>query len=195
MSFWAYTPKSSGEMIDYGSEKPLETRSLPYLEQAKKHLEGYPELWKLYQSAPELVKRKEEAQKLLDHFLDKDVKHIIWHEAQKIDPEITKPEMTTIALRYPRSVYDRILDAIKTGKKVKFGQESGEAAVFLNNAIDNEFLYFGIEAAHNTIAGLEQEAETNRNEFTKLLKEVIESIRLSDFESMKGKCELCPMPY
>jgi hypothetical protein len=214
MALWTYVPKSSGEMIHYRSDQIYETRLLPYLEQAKKHLESYPAIWKLYQDAPGLVKSKESHEEELKK-IRQEIKNLLRSEIMKVDPK-RELDADNLTSQFSDSIYEQLIARTSGQKKadfvarklsnpkeyaigdrvVDYTQDGTDITIALNAILHNQELYLRLEEGYKNVVSLQQHIETNRSEFTRLLQtEVIDKVRLGDFEHLEGKCNQCPKPF
>lgn len=209
-----YTPASSGEML-HSYERVAFTRvekPVKYLEQAKKHLEAYADIWKLYNDAPTLLGRKEELEKGLEQ-IQRTIRDDLVEELStrglehRIDVKYVSQTFGDKLWGWFRNRYDNSMPAqmitpwqAEEGELVvddrPFPTEIAKiVAAAVNAILGNEDLYQKYATVLKELLMTEKKIESNRVGFQSLLeKEVIEKVTVSGYETMLGRCDQCPQP-
>lgn len=221
MQSWQYNPCSEGEMITssvntniWGSQSSINLISgkypVRYLEQAKSHLKGYEEIWKLYEEAPRICQQQEQQNQEFKDYLESKLKDEIEGKGIKVVLSDRK-RLLGIAHDYilgnihkepenredfqpPYTVGDNIVVIAGQGvgqglNKITDMENAIKLTAVLNQLLDDSIATEKAKAFQKSTKAIGQ----NKEQFERLLKETIESVELSLYRKMKGQCDDCPI--
>lgn len=212
MQSWEFKPYLDGETIT-GKPTPALAKNnntglpigLNYLEQAKSHLRAYAEIWGLYVETPELYKKKLLKEKELRNYIESKLKYEV---EQKQFSVIVEDDIRA----FTGKVYSNIF--YNLGKKPE-SMDYFKNQNFMDKIIVGDWL--GLENTHIRIANdindmlnrlltdetainiaeisrsLAVKVEQNTSQFNTLLAHIVQSVTLSNYTNMNGRCDDCSM--
>jgi hypothetical protein len=181
---------------------PTEYSYIPYLEEAKSHLKSYP-LWELYNDGPTLSKNRDLRYK---HYRDE----VLW---PVLRDGISKKQIKTKNEEQIITTYAAIIGQ-HLGVELQGGKSDGFPVANTGNSVAvGNIVFEGSQRDAEQLASLlieienspktkeayreyvesQRQVDKNRETFIqKLRQEVIEKVKISNYEKMLGNCDSCP---
>jgi hypothetical protein len=212
MQNWGYNPSPKGEMINlktaYIVTTPTnifaDTSYIPYLEQAKSHLQAYKEIWKLYEGAPSICQTQKQQEQDFKEYLESKFRDDI-NSKQISVIESDMQALLDLAYRWILDDFNkkpeekRQVTPIITENSIAIGNHvmyirapagvliANDLTNILNQLLKDTAAVEKATAIQKTIKSIQQ----NKEQFEALLREIVASVRLSNYRNMKGQCDAC----